>query len=81
VIDITLTEKEAYTAMYAYLVKVYERNQSDDLGALLGDMSTLEDGETADPAVRDEWLECIEQVKEGNISTDFKLMSAIAHRP
>lgn len=35
-----LTEKEAYTAMYAFLVKVYEITKSDELG-ILGSTSTL----------------------------------------
>lgn len=39
----TLTEKEAYAAMYKFLDNVYDRTQSDTLGSLLGDMSTLEE--------------------------------------
>lgn len=71
----TLTEKEAYTAMYAFLCKVYDRTHSDDLGGLLGDMSTLDNGETADPAVMHEWIECIKQAKKGHISTGMELTS------
>jgi hypothetical protein len=65
--SINLTEKEAYEAMYAYLVTVYEKTQSDDLGGLLGDMSTVEDGKTADPAVWHEWLQCVNQVKQNKL--------------
>ncbi len=71
--NINLNEKEAYAAMYAYLVQVYERTQSDDLGGLLGDMSTLQDEITADPAVWYTWLQCIEQVKRGEINTELNL--------
>jgi hypothetical protein len=71
--NIVLTEKEAYTAMYAFLIKIYDRTQSDDLGGLLGDMSTLEDGETADPAIRQEWIECVEAAKNGRFSTAMEL--------
>lgn len=66
-----LTEKEAYNAMYAYLVQVYEMTQSDDLGGLLGSMSTLCDGQTADPAIWDDWLKCVEQAKKGQVNTEL----------
>lgn len=67
--SVTLTETEAYKAMFAYLAKVYETTKSDDLGGLLGSMCTLPSGETADPAIWEEWLKCINDVKKGNIDT------------
>ena len=70
-----MTEKEAYAAMYAYLVMVYQRTKSDDIGSLLGDMSTLPDGETADPAVWHEWLKCVEKAKQGEVDTRLNLTS------
>ncbi|MBD2449341.1 hypothetical protein H6G76_19685 [Nostoc sp. FACHB-152] len=73
--NIKLTEKEAYAAMYAYLVSVYERTKSDDLGGLLGDMSTVQDGTTADPAVWHEWLRCVTQVKHGEVDTSLKIQT------
>ena len=66
-----LTEKEAYNAMYAYLIKLYEITKSDDLGGLLGSMSTLPSGEIADSAVWDDWLECVEQAKKGQVNTQL----------
>ena len=66
-----LTKKEAYNAMYAYLVKLYEITKSDDLGGLLGSMSTLPSGEIADSAVWDDWLECVEQAKKGQVNTQL----------
>ena len=68
-----MTKKEAYVAMYAYLVRVYERTQSDDLGGLLGDMSMTSDQETADPAVWFEWYECVDKAKRGEIETQLSL--------
>ena len=68
---INLTEKEAYAAMYEYLVRVYEIKKSDDLGGLLGSMSTLPSGETADPAIWNEWLQCIEKAKNNNVDTNL----------
>lgn len=73
--QINLTEKEAYAAMYVFLVKLYERTQSDDLGGLLGDMSTTGDGETADPAAWHEWLQCVAQVKQGIFDVDLHIQS------
>jgi hypothetical protein len=63
-----LTEKEAYAAMYAYLEKLYEITKSDDVGGLLGSMSMLSDGSTADPAIWDEWIECITLAKQGKVN-------------
>jgi hypothetical protein len=74
-VSINLTEEEAYAAMYAFLVKVYERTQSNELGGLLGDMSTIGDKETADPAIWYEWLECITQLQEGKVETNLHIQS------
>ena len=65
--DIQLSEKEAYAAMYIYLEKFYEITKSDDVGGLLGSMSILSDGSTADPAIWEEWIECIILAKQGNV--------------
>lgn len=73
--SINLTEKEAYAAMYAYLVTVYERTPSDELGGLLGDMSNVGDGETADPAVWHEWLRCVNQVKLSKVDTNLRIQT------
>lgn len=73
--NINLNEKEAYAAMYQYLVYVYEITKSDGLGGLLGDMSSLGDGETADPAVWHEWLRCIDQVKQNQVDTSLNIQA------
>jgi hypothetical protein len=69
----TLTEREAYAAMYTFLDRIWERNNDIQLGSLLGDMSTLEDGDSADPAARVEWLECVEQAKKGSVDTSLQI--------
>lgn len=69
--SITLTEVEAYEAMYAYLLKIYEITKSDDLGGLLGSMSTLPSGRIADPAIWNDWLKCIDDVKQGKVDTSL----------
>lgn len=55
----------AYKAMYEFLVGYYDRTGSDDVGALLGSMSLLSDGSTADPACWQDWLDSIDKAKSG----------------
>ncbi len=67
-----LTEKEAYQAMFIFLDTYYKATGSDEIGALLGGMSFLEDGVTADAAMWEIWLESIEKMKESD-DEDFML--------
>jgi hypothetical protein len=60
--------KEAYLAMYRFLENEYELTGSDDIGGLLGGMSFLADGSTADPSAWENWLNSIEEIKQGNYS-------------
>ena len=63
-----LDVRTAYAAMYEFLVGFYERTNSDDVGALLGSMSLLSDGNTADPAIWQDWLDSIDKAKsDGNM--------------
>lgn len=68
-----LTKKEAYLAMYSFLVHEYQVTKSDDIGALLGGMSLLQDGGTADPAAWADWENAIENVKAGNVDALLRL--------
>jgi hypothetical protein len=56
----TLTEEQAYAAMFYFLRQLFERTKSDDLGGFLGAMSTLQDGSVADPAVLDDWHKAVD---------------------
>lgn len=67
-----LTKKEAYQAMFIFLDNFYSSTNSDELGWMLGSMSFLEDGGTADPAMWDIWLESIEKMKSAD-DDDFDL--------
>ncbi|WP_013631019.1 hypothetical protein [Rubinisphaera brasiliensis] len=69
----TLTVLEAYQAMYAYLDRYYQLTHADEIGAMLGGMSTLQDGGTADPAVWKDWLLSVQQVKNANVETQLRL--------
>ncbi len=50
-----MTEDQACSAMFIFLEEVWKRTKSDGLSMLLGDMSLLEDGTPADPAVVEDW--------------------------
>lgn len=68
-----LTTRDAYAAMFAFLEEIYGRTKSDDLGALLGGMSLLEDGGTADPALWADWQAAVRTAKKHNVSLDLDL--------
>ncbi|MEL6302450.1 MAG: hypothetical protein AAFV47_11045 [Pseudomonadota bacterium] len=57
-----MDRKEAFLAMYSFLEAEYELTKSDDLGGLLGSMSLLADGSTADPAIWSEWENACDRV-------------------
>jgi hypothetical protein len=69
----TLTTRDAYAAMFAFLEEIYRRTESDDLGALLGGMSLLEDGGTADPAHWADWQAAVRKAKEHNVNLGLEL--------
>ena len=50
--------------MLRFLERQYNRTASDDLALLLGSASLLEDGSPADPALAEEWHECVTEVIE-----------------
>lgn len=64
---------EAYLAMFSFLEQHYQITHSDDLGALLGSMSLLKDGGTADPVIWEDWLKAANMAKSGQISANLSL--------
>jgi hypothetical protein len=67
-----LTEEQAYRAMYFFLAAHWERTGSPDIAALLGDLSLLADGASADPAAIGDFKEAIAEAR-GSRPIDFKL--------
>jgi len=61
----TMTEKQAYAAMYYFLDQYYQGTMSEDVGALLGAMSLLADGEPADSAITSDWEDAVEFALSG----------------
>ncbi len=72
-VDEELTAKQAYEAMYDFLNDAYERTKSDAIGSMLGDMSTLCDGQVVDDAMWSDWLESIAKAKAGRVNTRLEL--------
>lgn len=68
-----LSQHQAYLAMYAFLSEIYTRTHSDELGALLGSMSLLPDGGTADPAIRHEWQAAVAAALAGEVDATMAL--------
>lgn len=61
----TMTDKQAYSAMFHFLEQLYKRTKSNELGSLLGGMSMLEDGSPADPAIVEDWQQAVEYALRG----------------
>ncbi len=68
-----LTSKDAYLAMYDFLVRYYGLTKYEGIGDLLGGLSLLEDGEPADRAMQIAWDESIQRVKEGLVTARLTL--------
>ncbi len=68
-----LTVREGYLAMYDLLYRLYEDTGADYLANLLGDMSLLEDGVSADPAMSEDWEIAVSRVKEGKVDASLRL--------
>jgi hypothetical protein len=56
-----LTTEQAFKAMVNYLEGVYARTKSDDVAGLLGDLLMGDDGTTAAPAARSDWVASVRQ--------------------
>ena len=68
-----MNRKEAFLAMYSFLEAEYERTKSDDLGGLLGSISLLADGGTADPAAWSDWENACDRASKGSVDAQLRL--------
>lgn len=59
-----LTEKEAFRAMFYFLVDYYRRTKSDEIGGILGDLSLRDDGMPMDPAAWIDWKNAVSKAIE-----------------
>jgi hypothetical protein len=65
----TLTIRQAYDAMFCFLEHWYRLTKADAIGALLSNMQLLRlvgpttgEQSTADPAMWDDWMTCVQSV-------------------
>ena len=56
--------KTAYKVMYEFMDRYYWKREGNDIGSLLGSMSFLCNGGTADPATGYDWIDAAKKVKE-----------------
>ena len=63
--ELLVTEDQAYSAMFIFLKEAWKRTNSDGLAMILGDMSLLEDGTPADPAVVEDWKSAVARALGG----------------
>ncbi len=68
-----IDKKQAYLAMFAFLEEHWNRTKSDDLAVLLGSMSLLRDGETADPAIWNDWITAVKKAECGDVDAGLRL--------
>ena len=68
-----LTEEQAYLAMFSFLEAEYLLTSSDEIGGLLGSMSLLPGGSTADPAVKEQWKESVDRALRGEVNAVLTL--------
>jgi hypothetical protein len=69
----TMTEHEAYLAMFAFLASEYDLSKSDALGVLLGSMSLLPNGSPADPAILQQWRDACAKAARGEVSATLRV--------
>lgn len=57
-----------FKVMFRFLERYYELTGADDIGTLLGSMSTnvFADGRPADPAIWEDWLEAVREVSKAD---------------
>jgi hypothetical protein len=68
-----LTSQQAYLAMFAFLERHYQSTGSSDIGALLGSLSMLPDGNPTDPAHRQEWEVAVRSAASGAVQPGQQL--------
>ena len=77
--EIRLSSRQAYLAMFEFLRRHYDRGPTDEIGGLLGSLSLMADGSTADPALWPDWEAAVtsvlaaERSGQGYGEADFRL--------
>lgn len=72
--NISMSVKEAYIAMYIFLENEYKLTGSSDIGGLLGGLSLLANGSTADPAAWSDWVDAVRKALTGSNDISLKII-------
>jgi hypothetical protein len=69
-----VTVADAYLAMFRMLSDRYDMTKSDDIGNLLGDLSLMGDGGSADPAAIGDWKKYVDLATSGKVDASMRLI-------
>lgn len=72
----TLTVREAYLAMYAFLNIHFERFPPETEGQIaivMSELSLLSDGGPADPAAWSDWQSCVQKAQANDVDALLRL--------
>jgi hypothetical protein len=59
--------------MFAFLERQFQLSPAEEIGALLGSMALLPDGQPTDPALASQWSQAVSSVLRGFGSAEFKI--------
>jgi len=68
-----LTPRQAYLAMFAFLDGYWRRGKSEEIGALLGALSLLENDRPADPALAADWDDAVRLALADSVDARMRL--------
>jgi hypothetical protein len=68
-----LSKQQAFLAMYSLLEGYWKLGGSSDIAALLGSLSLLPSGRTADPALAEDWDKAVENALLGLVDARMRL--------
>ena len=69
--DQSLSVQQAYLCMFEFLRQHYERGPTDEIGGLLGSLSMLADGASADPTLMSDWLDAVKRVLDAEANGGY----------
>lgn len=70
---VSLTDEQAYAAMYYFLDQWFFQSGNGELGGLLGEMSLLPDGKPVVSSISESWKEAVQYALNGDKAGDLKL--------
>jgi len=70
----TMTEKQAYAAMFAFLEAHYKRGPLEGIGWLLSSLALTPAGDSADPAMLYDWKDAVDRALSGDVDVRRRSM-------